>query len=953
MKKIISLLLLTALLAAMAVPAAAAAQSFPDITDSRTAADVDALRMLGVLGGYTDGTFHPASNLTRAEFCAMAIRIMGMESQIDLYRSRTIFPDVRATHWAQGYVNLAVSGSSPIIAGMSDGTFRPDAAITYGQAVTILLRVLGYTDADAGMQWPDGYVALAAQTELNRDVGASDAYAPITRAQAARLFRNLLETEMKGGSVYAQMRGGLREDVIVFSVDGERIRTSDGAFAAAGSVIPASIIGKRGAMLLDNRSRVLTFLPDDSEIRTVTVSRCDSGRLTDTAGMKYPVTATTPVYFSDSESVYSASASQLTGSKVTLYLEFGSVAAIVQTSEPAAAAVVVRGKADAQTFAALTDGAKSYAILRNGVSASFAELQPYDVATYAGGVLSVSSLRISGICENVTGDTVTVSGVSLPLCAGAQTQVSSFLGKKMTALLTSGGAVAAAEDPKLVPVTADGLKELTLSDGGCLLVRDGAPAAIFSAETERVALVAARSEAAWLLASDGTRWTVPADAPVYTADGESNYAAAWMDIRSGTPVTLLRENGQIAAAVVWNESSSDAVVIRAAATESTFAALTGGKTGLTVTKNGQITSFSELKPYDVVTYAGGVLCVSDVRLTAQYENAYPSTVCPSEITVLGTKFELLPCAVDSASRFSIGSTVTLLLTADGRVAAVESADAVSANATAMVAAADESTVTLELLGCSRVLTVRAASSYASMVGSPASLTAAKKDGIVLNRLSGTAPNGDFLPAEQKIGTVRVASGASFYERVGKNGKLRALAYTELSGTERITAEEVTFLHLDSTGKADFVILDNITGDCYEYGFLTLGSVYAATVGGTEYYNKAAGVRNENGNGELYLGSAGLTEGVPVGIAGGSDGKLAGIVALRTVTGLARADFHTVNGETVLELDGVTRRVAQDVHCYNAQTGTWFSSLADARAFSNNLSACLDPVSQTVRVVIAN
>ena len=32
--------------------------------------------------------------------------------------------------------------------GVGDGTFRPNQAITYGEAVTILMRVLGYGSAD-------------------------------------------------------------------------------------------------------------------------------------------------------------------------------------------------------------------------------------------------------------------------------------------------------------------------------------------------------------------------------------------------------------------------------------------------------------------------------------------------------------------------------------------------------------------------------------------------------------------------------------------------------------------------------------------------------------------------------------------------------------------------------------------------------------------------------------
>ena len=52
--------------------------------------------------------------------------------------------------------------------GVGDGTFRPNQAITYGEAVTILMRVLGYGSADVatGSNWYDGYVAVAQSSGL-------------------------------------------------------------------------------------------------------------------------------------------------------------------------------------------------------------------------------------------------------------------------------------------------------------------------------------------------------------------------------------------------------------------------------------------------------------------------------------------------------------------------------------------------------------------------------------------------------------------------------------------------------------------------------------------------------------------------------------------------------------------------------------------------------------------
>ena len=167
MKKLISLLTLVAAVLTLVLPAAA----FSDIGDAETARAVAVLQMMGVIDGVDEQRFVPNGTLTRAQFCKMAVVLKGDGDQEPLYRNRTIFPDVRSTHWARGYINLAVSkpikpateseSAVYMIRGTGDGTFQPDRPITYAESVAILLRLLGWTDADAGINWPQGYIGRA------------------------------------------------------------------------------------------------------------------------------------------------------------------------------------------------------------------------------------------------------------------------------------------------------------------------------------------------------------------------------------------------------------------------------------------------------------------------------------------------------------------------------------------------------------------------------------------------------------------------------------------------------------------------------------------------------------------------------------------------------------------------------------------------------------------------
>ena len=101
------------------LPAQAADTSvtnFADISDRDTAAAVEALRLLEVLDGYSDGTFRPSTVLTRAQFCKMAVYAMNGTDQLGRYRTVTVFPDVKPSHWAAAYINMAAKGkgSSPV-----------------------------------------------------------------------------------------------------------------------------------------------------------------------------------------------------------------------------------------------------------------------------------------------------------------------------------------------------------------------------------------------------------------------------------------------------------------------------------------------------------------------------------------------------------------------------------------------------------------------------------------------------------------------------------------------------------------------------------------------------------------------------------------------------------------------------------------------------------------------
>ena len=260
-KRILTWLLAISMLGSLlTVPAGAAAVTkFSDVSDSYTATAVESLRLMGVLDGYGDGTFRPDTVLNRAQFCKMAVYAMDGSGELGRYSTVTIFPDVKPSHWASAYINMA--SKKGIISGFADGKFKPGQTVTAGQAVTILMRGLGYKDEDMGGVWPQSYMAEAQTNGLLKSTGITSAYAGLTRAQAAKLFLNLFEAKHGKGEALFSYKVG--EEVYLTAVDGGKGTMTAGgkSYTMAHPVASTSLIGSKGKAVLNSAGEILTFLP--------------------------------------------------------------------------------------------------------------------------------------------------------------------------------------------------------------------------------------------------------------------------------------------------------------------------------------------------------------------------------------------------------------------------------------------------------------------------------------------------------------------------------------------------------------------------------------------------------------------------------------------------------------------------------------------------------------------
>jgi hypothetical protein len=450
MKKITSVILTIVLCLSLGSQAFAA--GFTDIKDQSVLYGAETLRMLGVVDGVGDNRFSPDTSLTRAQFCKMAVVIQGQGSLADSYMSRTIFPDVKASHWARGYINLMASSQNPLLRGFSDGTFRPDAQLTYAQAVTILIRLLGYSDADAGMQWPKGYIDLAGRIGLLKGLEGHSVEGSVTRGDTVKLFINLLNAQTKAGAAYIAGIGTATAGAILFKYDDELLYTSKGSFPVKGDMND-TFIGKMGTLVTDSKGKVLTFLVDsESSSQTAVLSQIQADWIITDKDVKYTVEATTKLYVNNLEQTYSSYWININkGSGAVLYFDKdGKLSTISVSTAQAGSVAVVKSSDFREAAAALTKNATGYTVLKNGFTAAVSDAKLYDVAVYdaQSKVLTLTDNKVTGCYENagpntVSPETVTVLGHKFTVLESARNDLTAFnVGDEITLLPTADNSVA-------------------------------------------------------------------------------------------------------------------------------------------------------------------------------------------------------------------------------------------------------------------------------------------------------------------------------------------------------------------------------------------------------------------------------------------------------------------------------------------------------------------------------
>ncbi len=295
MKKIICFIM--AFVSILTVSSVYAASSLKDVDGTKYEEAVEMLGKFKVVNGYSDNTFKPKGEVTRAELAKMLVIVLGKEDEVTAAKKKYLdFSDVLSGHWGYGYIKIA--SDAKLVNGYADGTFKPDGKVTYGEATTMIVRALGYEDAvkKSKLSWPDNYMTYAdEELELFKNMSTFKASSNAIRGDVALILWNALRTgtaeivaENSSGLVYgpgtpmiSQYLGYnyLRDAEIVYVEFDDDYKTAEVEFKEEGKKKTKSfefdaedvfeMYGKKVTILFSAKDNSILSLDSDTDLKTV------------------------------------------------------------------------------------------------------------------------------------------------------------------------------------------------------------------------------------------------------------------------------------------------------------------------------------------------------------------------------------------------------------------------------------------------------------------------------------------------------------------------------------------------------------------------------------------------------------------------------------------------------------------------------------------------------------
>lgn len=406
-KKIIALIMCLTLTLSLTVFA-----SFSDVTENNQyKSAIENLSSLGIITGFPDGSFGAKDPLTRAQFAKIVVVMTG-NTDAALSKMTEVFTDVSSTHWAIGYINEAAELG--LITGYPDGSFAPEEKINYAQAITIVVRMLGYSAEEVGTNWPADYINKAAELGLTKGLKFSNSEL-LSREVAAYILDNSLSSKEGTGNIVTGLKKV--EDVIIYGTNSnnsginlEDVVTTGGTFKK-GNIDADKYLGKKVTLRINSDNEITMINETGGLPSEFTLTGAYPDKILTKESGYINIEGDTTVYYKGAKSTYSALYKSLVqGSRLFKYDDY----IYIEENKLSGPYTITTDYTQVYNFFGSIQNA---AVTIDGETSNISEIEKYDVVYYNSSTnrLYAYTDRVTGVYEkaspskdNLTG--ITVSG---------------------------------------------------------------------------------------------------------------------------------------------------------------------------------------------------------------------------------------------------------------------------------------------------------------------------------------------------------------------------------------------------------------------------------------------------------------------------------------------------------------------------------------------------------------
>lgn len=188
--------------------------AYTDIEGHWAEKEITNLSLNGIISGYSDNSFKPSQNMTRAELVTVINRLLGNSVQNTKY-----VPDINAKDWF--YAEIRKGIQSGIVQGDAEGYVRPNDFVTREEAIVMLQRALvpiepvvlnkDFKDTDEISKWAKKAIVTFVKENYIKGY-EDDTLRPqnyITRAEVVKMIQNIVDVYATFGSFSGEVHGNV------------------------------------------------------------------------------------------------------------------------------------------------------------------------------------------------------------------------------------------------------------------------------------------------------------------------------------------------------------------------------------------------------------------------------------------------------------------------------------------------------------------------------------------------------------------------------------------------------------------------------------------------------------------------------------------------------------------------------------------------------------------------